>query len=90
MTAYSIEYYRLENMNELGFGNDAMKRIKVCAVCGMTAAAEETVCISCRALLPEETLFQQYRKRHRRCVRCDTVVPSESRFCPCCGSQQIV
>ena len=85
MTAEQSEYIRLESMEQLGFGIHAMQQCKVCGACGVISAARETVCVSCGAALPEETLFEQYQKRHKCCQSCGTVVASESLYCPQCG-----
>jgi len=73
----SPEYY--------GFGVGIMKRIKVCPQCGASEAAEKNICGQCGAALPAQTLFQQYRRMHSLCPRCDTVLSDGMRFCPHCG-----
>jgi len=85
MTAEKCEAIRLETMEELGFGPEAMKRIKVCPRCGEPSESSEKVCRYCRSELPEETLFHIYRGKHSSCSNCETVVPKWMRFCPQCG-----
>ena len=81
------ERQRQANMEQYGFGPNIMRGIRVCTVCGMGAAASRKWCDSCGAALPSETLFQQYRRRHRFCRNCDTVVAEYTRFCPQCGNK---
>ena len=79
------ETIRQSNMERYGFGPAAMQSIRICAECGMPAAALERKCRECGVKLPQETLFQQYKKRHRFCPHCDTVVARSALFCPECG-----
>ncbi|MBR4000169.1 MAG: zinc ribbon domain-containing protein [Clostridia bacterium] len=81
------ESMRQESMKRYGFGPAAMKGIRICAECGMPSAASERKCGECGAKLPRENLFQQYKKRHRFCPRCDTVVADDVQFCPECGTR---
>ena len=81
------ESIRQESMKPYGFGPAVMRGIRVCAECGMPAEASERKCRECGAKLPRETLFQQYKKRHRYCARCDYVVADDVRFCPECGTR---
>lgn len=85
MTAEQFEMIRLNNMEQHGFGPDVMKRIKICALCGKSAEVSDTICEVCGEPLPQESVFQQYKKRHLYCPRCETVVPSHTQFCPQCG-----
>lgn len=78
--------YFVESMRRFGFGPDVMKRTKVCRVCGSSCAAAETYCHACDAILPRETLYDQYKAHHLSCPRCDTVVSSTYLFCPKCGN----
>ncbi len=85
------EQIRRQGMRHYGFGIDAMKSIKICGVCGEMKGAGEKIC-ECGALLPEETLYEVYVKRHRHCEECGTIVSKDVRFCPNCGvnlSEQI-
>ena len=81
------ERMRQEGMKRYGFGPAVMRSIRICAECGMPTAASERKCRECGAKLPRENLFQQYRKRHRFCPRCDTVVADDVQFCPECGTR---
>jgi RNA polymerase subunit RPABC4/transcription elongation factor Spt4 len=81
------ENMRQESMKQYGFGPAAMRNIRICAECGMPAEASERKCRECGAKLPRETLFQQYKKRHCFCSRCDTVVAGDAEFCPECGTR---
>lgn len=83
------ELNRLKLMEYYGFGTAAMKRIKICKRCGMSALSDEKFCNSCGTRLPEETLYQQYKERNHYCTKCGTVVFSKKRFCPQCGKQLI-
>lgn len=85
MTMEQHESLRLAYMETLGFGTNAMKQIKVCGTCGVVSPAGETACVSCGAALPEETLYQQYQKRHKSCAGCGVVLADHARFCPQCG-----
>ena len=76
----------MESMRQFGFGPDAMKQTKVCRVCSSTCAATEMYCHACDAILPKETLYDQYKAHHLSCPKCDTVVASTFLFCPKCGN----
>jgi len=82
-----LEKLRQVTMERYGFGTNIMRNIRICAECGLPSAAKERNCRSCGGKLPRETLFQQYRKRHCFCFRCDTVVADNVRFCPECGTR---
>ena len=79
------ESIRQSNMERYGFGPNVMRNIRICPECGLPSAAADKNCRTCGARLPRETLFQQYRKRHRFCPRCDMVVAESAQFCPECG-----
>ena len=79
------ETIRQANMERYGFGTNIMRNIRVCPECGMPSTAADKNCRTCGTRLPRETLFQQYKKRHRFCPHCDTVVAKSARFCPECG-----
>ena len=81
------ETNRQSNMERYGFGTNIMRNIRVCPECGLPSAAADRNCRTCGARLPRETLFQQYKKRHRFCPRCDTVVAKSAQFCPECGTR---
>ena len=73
----SPEYY--------GFGVGVMKQIKVCSQCGASETSDRYSCSQCGARLPNHTLYQQYRRMHRQCAVCDTVLAPGMKFCPHCG-----
>ena len=83
----SLEHLRQTTMEHYGFGTNIMRHIRICPKCGMPSGAEEKNCGSCGTKLPRETLFQQYKKRHRFCSHCDTVVADDAQFCPECGAR---
>lgn len=78
---------RTENKRRFGFGIERMKEIKVCEHCGAVAAAGRVFCPDCAKLLPRETVYAQYQKRHRCCKGCGTVVSNRMNFCPDCGQK---
>ena len=79
------ETIRQLNMKRYGFGPGIMRNIRICPGCGLPSAVSETHCRTCGTGLPRETLFQQYKKRHKFCPHCDTVVAESALFCPECG-----
>lgn len=84
--AKELRSVRSVAMKQLGFGPEVMKQTKVCPVCGVTAGAAAAECIRCGATLPEETLFDLYKRQHQYCDKCGTVVSSTSAYCPECGA----
>ena len=42
--------------------------------------------MSCGAALPNETLYDFYRARHRCCPGCGVVVTDVAVYCPECGA----
>lgn len=84
--ARELRSVRSAAMKQLGFGPEVMKQTKVCPVCGVTAGADEAECIRCGATLPEETLFDLYKRQHQYCAVCGTVVSDTSAYCPECGA----
>ncbi len=82
-----LEKIRLENMKQYGFGVEAMKQIKVCAECGNSSSANQQFCTECGHRLPEKTLYDTYKERHKCCPACDTVVTDESDYCQQCGAK---
>ncbi|MBQ9717151.1 MAG: zinc ribbon domain-containing protein [Clostridia bacterium] len=82
-----LEYMRQSNMEQYGFGPNIMRNIRICPDCGLPSIVTDRNCHACGAKLPRETLFQQYKKRHRFCPRCDTVVAKSAQFCPECGTR---
>ena len=87
MTAKMNEEIRQAAMEEFGFGPNVMKSIKVCRSCGTISPVGNSFCGACGAQLPEETVFQQYRKNHLYCASCDTVLPFGALFCTKCGEK---
>ena len=72
-------------LEHFGFGTEKMKEIKICEKCGAAVSAKEEYCTVCREKLPNETLFDVYRMRHRACSGCGTVLSDGALFCPECG-----
>lgn len=71
-----------------GFGIAAVKRIKVCAECGVVCGAAESICAECGAKLPDRNLYEQSVEGKPRCKYCGTVITQEDQFCPYCGREQ--
>lgn len=84
---YTSRNTRFHDLERLGFGTRAMKKVKVCAGCGAIAKASDLFCRECGTPLPSETLFQTYKSKSRYCTVCDTIVTSTAQFCPKCGTQ---
>ena len=76
-----------ETMAHYGFGPEAMKKLKVCVICGTSAEAEQHFCKSCGASLPDTTLFDLYKRNHRHCESCGTIVADSMQYCPRCGKK---
>ena len=76
-----------ETAEHYGFGIRAMAKVKVCPNCGAAAKAPEQFCGECGAKLPEDNLFQIYKKQNRYCAVCDTIEPAKAQFCPKCGTR---
>ena len=76
---------RRESMDFYGFGPEAMKKTRVCTVCGTATTSDAPLCAVCGAALPKETLFTQYKQRHLCCPYCDAILESPSDYCPQCG-----
>lgn len=76
---------RFKNLERFGFGPNVMKKNKVCPRCGRLAGARLRICPDCNEKLSSETLFDRYKRRHISCAACDTVLASDSRYCPHCG-----
>ena len=75
------------NLEQFGFGPNVMKKIKICPKCGQIAKKGTFFCRSCSAFLTRETLYDHYRRQHRCCPECDTVLAADSQYCPNCGRQ---
>ena len=78
---------RREGMRQYGFGPEAMKNRKVCRKCGAASPASSLYCSSCGARLPHETLFEQYKKRHRCCPYCEAILDDDAEYCFQCGQK---
>jgi len=76
------------NPESYGFGNEIMKRTKVCSGCGNIESSERRVCRKCRARLPEKSLFEMHRDRNQLCSVCDTILKPYMEFCPQCGKKR--
>ncbi len=74
-------------MEKYGFGEDAMKKIKVCPSCKSAQSAQDKNCAYCGARLPEQTLFDLYSQRHVVCKTCGEVLARRTKFCPQCGKR---
>ena len=72
---------------EYGFGPETLRGRKVCPVCGRANSAGRTDCADCGARLPEMTLYDLYRSRHRCCPGCGVAVTDVARYCPECGAR---
>ena len=47
MSAERAERIRLQGMEHYGFGPEAMKKLKVCTVCGASAPKDRQFCTEC-------------------------------------------
>lgn len=86
MTEKQIDKLRQESMDYFGFGTEAMKKVKVCSHCGQTAPTDQRFCKECGHRLPENTLYQSYKERHKFCPHCETIVADNVHYCPQCGN----
>ncbi len=80
------ERVRKESMLRYGFGIDAMRSVKVCETCGEMADVSQQYCKECGRRLPEHTLYDIYKERHKVCPACDTVLSDGMEYCPQCGT----
>ena len=78
---------RRASMEKYGFGPTAMRQTRVCPVCRRATTSSGTHCPACGAALPEETLYDCYRRQHPCCPRCGAVLGTVSDFCPHCGAR---
>ncbi len=81
----NLEQLRRENMRRHGFGNEFMKRLKICENCGTASGLMRQYCPDCGKRLPRHSLYDQYRKRHNACPQCETILAENTAFCPQCG-----
>lgn len=77
---------RFRNLERFGFGPNVMKKLRVCPRCGQTVKSRADICPDCGERLPNETLFDRYKRKHLSCPDCDTVLTSDAMYCPNCGS----
>jgi len=87
MTADKLERIRQESMAQYGFGPEAMKKVKVCTKCGQPSPSGQQFCTECGYRLPEKTLYEVYKERHKCCPTCDTVLSDTMGYCPQCGTK---
>ncbi|MBE5760860.1 MAG: hypothetical protein E7334_02545 [Clostridiales bacterium] len=87
MTAQKLIKLRKTDMEELGFGTEAMKKIKVCKTCGCKCDAKAVKCDICSSPLPEKSLFDEYYESNHHCDDCRIVLNRFARFCPQCGKK---
>ena len=66
---------------------ETLRRRKICPSCGRANSADRTDCADCGARLPEMTLYDLYRSRHRCCPGCGVAVTNVARYCPECGAR---
>ena len=76
------------DLEQFGFGPNVMKKIKICPKCGQIAKKYSVFCHSCRAFLTGKTVYDDYRRKHRCCTGCGTVLTADARFCPHCGREK--
>lgn len=80
----SVKYTKLE---AFGFGPNIMKRTRICISCGKAVDSKKNRCLLCGTRLPDHTLYDYYKKMHVCCPLCDTVLTSDSKYCPHCGTE---
>ena len=90
MTDYDLrtrEALRRVVLLEYGFGPETLQGRKICPVCGRAGRADRTHCADCGSPMPETTLYDFYRSRHRCCPGCGVAVTEVARYCPECGAR---
>lgn len=88
MTDYDLRTRRASRrvqMLEYGFGPETMRLMKICPDCGRANRARDSRCADCGSTLPEKTLYDFYRSRHRCCPDCGIAVTDIAVYCPECG-----
>ena len=80
---------RNDSLSCLGFGREAMERVKVCGFCSSLEPSRNAVCSDCGERLPKKTLYDLYREQHEICDKCGTVLSEKMRYCPRCGKKQL-
>lgn len=70
-----------------GFGTEAMKNSTVCPACGSLETVGKTNCSKCGEKLLKSSLFDVYKKQHKQCKSCETILADFMEFCPHCGMQ---
>lgn len=79
---------REEAREYFGFGTKRMRELKVCGECGAMVDAHRRYCTHCHAKLPQKTLYDIYKSRHRACPNCGIVLSEHASYCPQCGKKQ--
>lgn len=82
------EENKFSTLEGFGFGPNVMKKMKVCPECGRMVGVKIKICPECGEELSDETLFDRYKRQHMCCLSCDTVLASDSQYCPNCGRLQ--
>ena len=70
-----------------GFGTEAMKNATVCPACGSLESVDNITCRKCGGELSKSSLFDVYKRQHKLCKSCETVLADFMEFCPHCGEQ---
>lgn len=71
-----------------GFGTENMKRLKICTCCGNALNSKNRFCEACNTKLPEKTVFDIYKAKHRCCEKCGNVLPNDAEYCSICGTKR--
>ena len=72
---------------EYGFGPETLQQRNVFLFFCRANRAQDTHGTDCGAALPEKTLYDLYRARHRCCLNCGVVVTDVAVYCPECGTR---
>lgn len=76
---------KLDWLERCGYGPNVMKRTKICPHCGAVVSDGLAACLDCGTRLLDKTLYDRYREKHICCDECNTVLTSDSLYCPHCG-----